>query len=726
MKKLNSLLILALTLGPATAYAQPAASSDVTPMRGWADFGVRGSSLSGDASRYERYRDLGDGLFLEGFRLQKEAKGWFMNFDASHVARKDQRFIARFVRPGQLKGWAMWDQIPMLLSGTTRTPYTLTNANEFRLPDATQLQLQGLSSAARPAALLALVNGSPTFDLKSRRHIGEGGFEFLPVPESSIKVTVRHTTREGAQPYGGSFGHSQVVEFPAPIDHKLTDFDGSAELERGSVLMRAGYTGSWFTNDITSVVFDNPLRATDIAGTPSAGRLSLPVSNTRLGVNGMVSFKMPKRSRLTAYAAVSTLKDDNGVVLPLTINSALNAPSTAFSRTTISGEAKTTALNLSFVSRPSSKVNVNVRYRLFDLDNRTPEFKSTLRVGYDASLSTPAAPAESEPFGMKRQTLDGDVRFNLAGPVAMTLGLSRNQEDRTHRIFESTVDTSYHVKLDSLSTGVLSVRTMYEYSQRRGEGFDVGILTGAGEQPGLRHFDLADRNRNRFTVVSSYMPANNWTLNFSTAIGRDDYLNSLFGLRDNNHNVFSFGFDGSPSERVNVGASYSYEDYNSLQRSRQADNATQQADASRNWATDAADKVHSFLANVDVLKIAGKVDLLMRYDYNRTRATYEYITGAVPNRTLPEEVIVPPSLPTPKELPPVKSDLTRASVDAIYEINRHFSLGLTYWYDKYSVQDFTLDSQAQAAVTTGNNMLLYYTYAPYKAHTTWGRLIVRW
>ncbi len=726
MRKFNGLLILALVLVPSAANAQTAESSEKPLTSGWADFGVRGSSLSGDAARYERYRDLGDGLFLEGFRWRTETKGWFMGLDASHVARRDQRYLASFVRPGRFNGWANWDQIPMLLSRTTRTPYTLTGGNEFRIPDATQLQLQSLSSAARPAALLAVVNASPTFDLKSRRHIAEGGFEFLPVPESSIKINVRHTTREGNQPYGGAFGHSQVVEFAAPIDHKLTDFDASAELERGRVLMRAGYNGSWFTNDITSVVFDNPLRATDIAGTPSAGRLSMPVSNTRLGVNGMISVKMPRKSRLTAYAAVSTLKDDNGQILPQTINSALNAPSTSLSRTTISGDAKTTAMNLSFVSRPSSLVGVNVRYRYFDYDNRTPEFQATTRVSYDSNLSTLAVPLQSEPFGMKRQTLDADLRFTPAGPVALTLGASRNQEDRTHRIFESTVDNSIRVKLDSLSTGKFSVRTMYEYSQRRGEGFDVTILTGASEQPGMRHFDLAERNRNRFTLVSSVMPIDNWSFNLSTAIGRDDYLNSEFGLRDNNHNVYSFGFDGTPSERFNVGASYSYEDYNSLQRSRQANPGAQTLDPSRNWATDAGDKVHSFLANVDILKVAGKLDLFLRYDYNRTRATYEYITGAVADRTLPEEVIVPTTLPTPVALPPVKSDLTRGSLDAVYDINRHISLGLTYWYDKYGVQDFTLDAKAQSSVTTANNVLLYYTYAPYTAHTTWGRMIFRW
>jgi hypothetical protein len=120
------------------------------------------------------------------------------------------------------------------------------------------------------------------------------------------------------------------------------------------------------------------------------------------------------------------------------------------------------------------------------------------------------------------------------------------------------------------------------------------------------------------------------------------------------------------------------------------------------------------------------VDLFLRYDYNRTRATYEYITGPVPDRTLPEEVIVPTTLPTPVALPPVKSDLTRGSVDAVYDINRRISVGLTYWYDKYAVQDFTLDSNAQSSLVTGTNMLLYYTYAPYTAHTTWGRVIFRW
>ncbi|NQW05553.1 MAG: MtrB/PioB family outer membrane beta-barrel protein, partial [Acidobacteria bacterium] len=316
----RTVLILAFALAPVAANAQTASSSDAPAVRGWADFGVRGSSLTGDASRYERYRDLGDGLFLEGFRLTSDKNGWILDLRADHAGRSDQRYLGTFVRPGKFKGYGMWDQIPMLLSRSTRTPYTEVRPGEFRLDDAVQLQLEDLSGTAQSDALFALVNGSPTFELKSKRHSAEGGFEFFPVPEASFKVVVKRTMRSGAQPYGGSFGHSQVAEFPATIDHTLTDFDASAELERGQVLLRGGYTGSWFKNDVTSIIFDNPIRGIDATNGSSAGRVSLPVGNTRLGVNGMVSIKMPKKSRLTAYASVSTLRDDNGMILPQTIN----------------------------------------------------------------------------------------------------------------------------------------------------------------------------------------------------------------------------------------------------------------------------------------------------------------------------------------------------------------------------------------------------------------------
>jgi MtrB/PioB family decaheme-associated outer membrane protein len=724
MRHYTAFALALCALLPSAAAAQEAVGT--TTQSGLIDVGVRGSSLTGDAARYERYRDLGDGLFLETFRWKAQKNGWFLDAGADHAGRRDQRYTVNVVRPGTFKAWGQWDQIPMLLSRTTRSPFTSSVPGEFRLDDAVQLQLQNLATAAKPAAVQALVNGSAMFDLKSKRHSLASAFEFMPTTSSSIKVAVKRTDRTGNQPFGGGFGHSQVVEFASPIDHQMTDFDASAEVEKGNALFRAGYTGSWFTNNVAQVIWDNPLRATDIANAPSAGRLGLPVSSTMLGVNGMVSIKLPKKSRLTAYATMSTLKDDNGLVLPHTINSALSTQAGAPTRAGIDGEAQMTGFNLNFTSRPSSLFSVNARMKYYDYDNKIPAFEVINRVSYDGSFAVRNPPLESEGFSVTRLNFDGDVRISPKGPAAVTLGYGRYTDQRTHRIFEETVDNVMRVKVDTLSTGVISVRAVYEHAQKRGEGFDVDILTHASEQPGMRHYDVADRDRDRFTLTASFMPVMNWALSVSSAIGRDDYLASEFGLRDNNHDVYSIGLDGTPSDKVGLGVSYSYEDYRSLQRSRQANPGVQFTDPSRNWATDANDKVHALVANAEFKNIGEKVDLAFSWDYNRTRATYEYITGAVTDRTLPEEAIVPTTLPTPVALPPVKSDLTRGTVDAVYNINSRIAIGVTYWYDKYDVEDFTLDSQAQSTLTAGNNMLLYYTYAPYTAHTTWGRLMFRW
>lgn len=51
--------------------------------------------------------------------------------------------------------------------------------------------------------------------------------------------------------------------------------------------------------------------------------------------------------------------------------------------------------------------------------------------------------------------------------------------------------------------------------------------------------------------------------------------------------------------------------------------------------------------NADIDRIAGKMLLRLSYDFSRGRGRYDYITGPVGDRTLPEEVIVPSTLPMP-------------------------------------------------------------------------------
>jgi hypothetical protein len=116
MRISRALLAVALALVPLTVGAQPTpaqptpaqpAATTPTAVRGWTgaiDFGIRGTSADGDAARYERYRDLGDGLFVQGLRLNRDHNGWLLDLTADHVGRRDQRYLAGVERPNSRPG----------------------------------------------------------------------------------------------------------------------------------------------------------------------------------------------------------------------------------------------------------------------------------------------------------------------------------------------------------------------------------------------------------------------------------------------------------------------------------------------------------------------------------------------------------------------------------------------------------------------------------------------
>ena len=723
MRIRTSIVIAALLLVPVTAVAQD--TGTVTNI-GRIDFGARGSTTVGDAARYERYRDLGDGLFLDFARLTRKQNAWEFDLAADHVGRKDQRYAIAAAKQGTFRGWFVWDQIPMLFSRNTQTFFqgdVLNNNGVLLIDDA--VQLGGQTNANNIPGLFVPPN-TQVFELNTRRHSAEAGARLMPSNDFTITGLFKNTVRDGGIPFGGAFGHSQLVETVAPTNHTLRDAEVAAEFARDRYLFRAGYSGSWFTNDVTTLTFDNPWRVTDTLAASSRGRLSLPPSNSFLVLNGLATVRLPGRSRATAFVSSGRLKDAGDPLMAYSINT-ITTGQNPLPRATVEGAASTTSTGLTFTSRPVRFLDFNVRYRSFEYDNLTPEFDTFQRVSYDNAVSNSATAIVTEPFGLTRQNFDADARYLPMAGTSIGIGFTRLSEARTHRIYEETVENVMRVTFDTVGNRWFSLRTKYEQSTRRGRGFEEHLLTDVAEQPGMRHMDVAPRDRQRVTLVGVLMPVANLAINFSAAAGNDDYLQSVFGLRDNNHRVYGVGVDATPRENVTMGASYSRENYLALARSRQANPGVQFTDESRNWAVDTDDLVHSFILNADLMNLWNHVDVRLAWDINRSTSTYQYITGAVADRTLPEETPgIIPTLPTPSQLPDVVSNMDRGTLDLVYNFNKRFGLGLSYWYEKFEVQDFALDAESTGNLARSNAVLLGYLYRPYTAQTGWLRLIVRW
>ena len=392
----------ALLLVSTAAWAQ-----DVTPGAtvGRLDFGARGTSTTGDAARYERYRDLTDGLVLETFRFDRQHGDWLLRFGTDHLGRTDQRLTAVANRQGKFRVNFMWDQIPMLLSRTTQTFFqgdVLNNGGVLTIDDA--IQAQGQASSAN-IPLLFVPGNTQGFELRTDRHIAESGFQYLATSDLTVNGLFRNTIREGAIPYGGSFGHGSLVETVAPTNHQLREVDANAEWARGNYLFRAGYTGSWFENDVRSLTFDTPYRAVDTSSASSRGRASLPPTNSFVGANALASVRLPGRSRATAYFSTGLLKDAGDQILPQTVRTGATGIN-PLPRDLVEGQARTFSTNASFTSRPTTAWDFAVRYRSYRYDNQTPEFESFQRVAYDNAVSNLASPMVTEPFSLVRRSFD--------------------------------------------------------------------------------------------------------------------------------------------------------------------------------------------------------------------------------------------------------------------------------------------------------------------------------
>src|SRR5690606_10238102 len=128
------------------------------------------------------------------------------------------------------------------------------------------------------------------------------------------------------------------------------------------------------------------------------------------------------------------------------------------------------------------------------------------------------------------------------------------------RVYETTTENTFRASVDTTGNPFVSFRGQVERSSRTGSGLNLHALELAGEQPGMRHFDIADRDRTRLTGMATVTPVGYLGLNASVTVGNDDFDESRFGLRDNKHRVYSVGADVSGGPAI-FSVSYAREGY---------------------------------------------------------------------------------------------------------------------------------------------------------------------
>jgi hypothetical protein len=397
---------------------------------------------------------------------------------------------------------------------------------------------------------------------------------------------------------------------------------------------------------------------------------------------------------------------------PFTINSAL--PQFALPRATADASATTVATNISLVSRPANVWRFSTRFRRYDYNNDMPETAIPEFINYDTSVkvSTTGGP---ELVAHDRNTFEADATWTRFRQVALTVAYTNNHNGYDHRIFESTNENVLQLKADSVGFGWMNFRARYEYGTRGGSGLDEASLIQIGEQPQMRHYDLADRTRNRFVGQVDFVPNEALTFSVSGGVGKDEFDDSYFGLQDAGFRNVTLSADYSATNGLGVGGSYDYERYTGFQQSRSASpgqTPPQETDPNRNWTTDSTETVNYFSIYFYPPRIGPNTEVRFAYEYAHARGNFVYQVG--------------PALPTPSQLPETFNKLQDLRLDVRHRINRRLVGTLSYVYEPSKIFDFAFDPSVINSIVQPSSLILGYQYRPYTANSVVFGILYYW
>ena len=681
-----------------------------------------------DSAKYEEYRDLPPGPYLDTLRLRVRSpdEAYFLEFGGSKWGHDDAEVGLGVGRLGLWQFGFEYDQTPHVHSTTARTLAAEVDRGRWVLPV--------------PRPNLNLHNSAPRVedDIAQRWDTVRFGFQLTPTPDLTLRADYTRISKNGDKPGSIPFGSpgGNFYEILSPVEQTVQDFRLKFSLVREAWQIQGGYAFSMFQQNQRVYEASNPCfglgAAVDTGGCAGdsagaqTGQMSLDPSNQAhtFGLSGGVN--LPMRTRLTASATHSIrLQDDS--FLPHTINPALAAnPALALPQKSLDGYVGTTLVNLQATTRPWTPLTLTARYRLYDHNDERDSIDFPGHVVNDRTLVVEERRAGR--WSHTRQNADLDARYRFIEPLTGFVGAGWERWDRnSHREVKESDEYFGRVGLDLRPADWISSRLVYKPAFRRIGHYETFAHLGHTvveevdpdtatqfQSPLLRKYDEADRNRHAFTADLSLHPTETVTTTFTADYRIDDYNNSSLGLQD--AQSWSVGVDASwrPAPRFGIFGGYVYEQIFNKQRSRSrpvVGGVTLDFD-DYDWITKHTDTVHTAHLGADVVIIPGTLDWTGRW-------TFSYALGEQDTRNPGPVVSGPTSNQTTasaKRVPAFQDTFLRLDTWLRWYFAKSWTMSVGYAWEQFWQNDWRTDGLVQFNPSAGSSIWLGSDNHDYAAH----------
>ena len=582
---------------------------------GQLEFGYLGGDADERNAQYRMYQDLDEGAYVNNFNLLlKKSDGSFVNITGGAAGRRDQYYGLNFGRTNSWGVKVFFNETPHVFTDTFKSLWSgIGTGNLVLLPGLTPGGTA--STANDTAAVTAAALGAKPTTLGLTRKRGGVRLDLTLSSTLKAYVSYALEKREGARPFAavwGNNGGTAPMEIAEPIDYDTQDISAGIIYASGLNAFNFRWTTSLFENKIDTLTFQEPFRiapqgftTTPAAGAYTQGRMDLTPSNQAHNARAEYTRKLPDfyKGFVTAVVAAGSMRQNDNLI-PYTTISGLTLPNVtilpggdwstlgSLSRQTAKGVIDTRLVDLTLSLNPTSALNVKAKARYYETDNNSdPYYAVNPNAAYvDADGTTAGNQTRGITYGgftgvwgrpLNDGTGSGGVLFGTAptptgsveianhiysskqyrfGPSAdyqltktsnLTGSAEREVMQRTNRERARTWDDRY--KLGYVNRGLFSstLRTSYEYAQRRGSRYvtayyedtfsaafiPMPITAGSNvttwavrNNSGLRNYELSDRNQHTANVRVDTMGRPNLDAGVSVQLRESRYPDAAFGL----------------------------------------------------------------------------------------------------------------------------------------------------------------------------------------------------
>jgi MtrB/PioB family decaheme-associated outer membrane protein len=614
--------------------------------------------VSDDAAKFGDFTGLDEeGAYLDAHLALQH---WGENGDRWQVLGRNLGLDSRELsvtggRQGLYELNAYYSQIPRSLFDTTQTPFLGAGSELLSLPDnwVNAGSTQGMSEL--DASLQPLNIG---YD----REIFGVGAKYLPWQELELTVEYRHDEKDGIRIDSGNM-LTVVAQFVEPLDQATDTIELAAGYSADAWNLQLGYYGSFFTNRVNRLRWETPFNPTPGA---EVGQLDVSPDNDFHQFFFSGGYRLPLRTNLTGRLAIGKGQQKDNF-LPYTVNPLLAGGTLPRGR--MDGNVDTTNINLRLRSNPVRNIGLTAEYRKSERDNETSQHLYE----YVITDSIPGATVGNQPYSFDRDSYRLSADYRLMRRTRLAVGWNRDDVDRDFQEREKTETDKLWARATIGFTAIISGWVEVSSEERDGSEYTPLTPSNSVQNPLMRKYHLADRDRDAVEGQITVQPIDAWDFSLSAAVAEDDYDNTLIGLTESEY--MSATLDTS----VRVGpvtmyAAYTREEMESKQNGSQTF-------SDPDWSSDTKDEFDTLVFGFKWPEIFSRVDLNLDYTYAKSSGDIDInVLGAR------------------SAFPQLDTELDSLRLYLDYQVRDNLKVRAGYWYEHYSSSDWALDNVFPATV----------------------------